>query len=170
MTTVSTEDLYRRLTAAAALGGRTFHAGAIEMLNFTGLLDRADIRRYIETETVPDREDIDLDGAWVDWAGLARAVQNEEIGGLYGGQDRLLRLALSIAHGTLVDLQASLAGLGHAHARAVLTAMVAPLGLAGDVEITDTPAYLARKRADDEALRQILGERGPDSDDTAPRS
>jgi hypothetical protein len=170
MTTVSTEDLHRRLTAAAALSDNPFHAGAIELLHFTDLLDRADIRRHIQTETVPDRENNDLDGAWVDWAGLARAVQNDEIGGLYGGQDRLLRLALSIAHGTPVDLSAVLSGLGHAHARAVLHAMTAPLGLAGDVEIIDTPAYLARKRAEDEALNGALVARGLGPDDTDPRS
>ncbi|MEV0367991.1 hypothetical protein [Nocardia fusca] len=170
MTTVSTEDLYRWLTAGAALGDRTFHAGAIELLNFAGLLDRADVRRYIQTETVPDREGNDVDGAWVDWAALARSVEDGEIGALYGGQDRLLRLALSIAHGTLVDLSATLSGLGHAHARAVLDAMTAPLGLAGDVEITYTAAYLERKRADDDRVRQFLGAHGLDPDDTVSRS
>ncbi|GGL14474.1 hypothetical protein [Nocardia jinanensis] len=48
--------------------------------------------------------------------------------------------------------------------------MTAPLGPAVDVEITDTPAYLERKRADDDALDVVLGARGLDPDDTHPRS
>ncbi|MFF7944795.1 hypothetical protein ACFZC5_34315 [Nocardia gamkensis] len=147
------------------VGRQPVHGAAIGLLDFAGLLDRSDLRRYIQIQTriVPDDENLDVEAAWVDWAGLAAA--GEEIGPLYGGQERLLRLALSIAHGTPVDLCATLSGLGHEHARAVLDAMVPTLDLSGDVEIADAPGYLKRKRPHDDILRRVLPARGMDPDD-----
>ncbi|WP_033247437.1 hypothetical protein [Nocardia carnea] len=160
MTTLPTDDLRRRLDAGCAVSGNPFHRAAIGLLGFADLLDRADIRRRIDIETVPDRNNQDVEAAWVDWSVLARDLHDDQIGPLHGGQDRLLRLALSIAHGTPVDLLGALSGLGHAHARAVLDAMAIALELAGDVEITDSPAYLERKSREDNALREVLADRG----------
>ncbi|WP_280184503.1 MULTISPECIES: hypothetical protein [Nocardia] len=160
MTTTSTADLRRWLDAAATLAGNDLHATAIALLDFAGLLDRTDVRDLIEAKTVIGRDDQPVRGAWIDWAALARAVDTDAIGPLGSGADRLLRLAVSIAHGRPVDLRGTLPGLGHAHARAVVTAVVRACGLADDVEINDTPAYLARRRAHDAALAEMPGEDG----------
>ncbi|WP_280426395.1 hypothetical protein [Nocardia carnea] len=171
MTTLPADDLRRRLDAGCTLSGNPFHRAAGDLLVFADLVDRAAIRRHIDTETLPDRDNQNVEVAWVDWSALARDLHDDQIGPLHGGQDRLLRLALSIAHGTPVDLLGALSGLGHAHARAVLDAMAIALELAEDVEITDTPAYLERKSREDNALREVLADRGLNHpDDEAPVS
>ncbi|WP_280246690.1 MULTISPECIES: hypothetical protein [Nocardia] len=161
MTITSTEELRGWLDAGAALAGNDFDAAAIGLLDFAGLLDRRDVRAHVQIETVPDRDGRDVRAAWIDWPALADV---QKIGTLGGTQHRLLRLALSIAHRTSIDLRGALSDLGHAHARAVLAAVVRALGLAGDVDFTDSPAYLARRRADQEAVQALLADRGLDAD------
>ncbi|WP_433574172.1 hypothetical protein [Nocardia brasiliensis] len=167
MTTLATAELRRLLDTGTALSDNHFHAAAIGLLDFADLLDRTDVRAHLRVQTVPDPTDQPVRAAFADWAALGA---DTGIGPLYGGADRLLRLALSIAHGIPVDLSGALSGLGHAHARAVLDAMAVALGVGGDVEITDTPAYLARRRADQEAVRAILERRGLDADDQPIRT
>lgn len=161
MTITSTEELRGLLDAGAVLRGNDFHAAAIGLLDFAGLLDRRDVRAHVQIEAVPDHDGRDVRAAWIDWPALADV---EKIGTLGGAQHRLLRLALSIAHGTPIDLRGALSDLGHAHARAVLAAVVRALGLAGDVEISDSAAYLARRRADQDAVHELLADRGPGAD------
>ncbi|MGW4719470.1 hypothetical protein [Nocardia sp. NPDC004260] len=161
MTITSTEELRGWLDAGAVLRGNDFDAAAIGLLDFAGLLDRRDVRAHVQIETVPDRNGRDVRAAWIDWPALADV---QKIGTLGGAQHRLLRLALSIAHVTPINLHGALSDLGHAHARAVLAAVVRALGLAEDVEITDSAAYLARRRAHEDAVHELLADRGLDAD------
>ncbi|WP_159850277.1 hypothetical protein [Nocardia sp. CY41] len=160
MTITSTQDPRCRLDAACALSDNRFHAAAIGLLDFAGLLDRREVRRYIQTHTVPDDENQDVEAAWVDWAGIAAA--GEEIGPLYGGQDRLLRLALSIAHGTPVDLEPHCPGSAtHTPARS-WTRWCPRWTCPATSRIA---AYLERKGEHDDALQAILASRGLNPDD-----
>lgn len=104
MTTAHTADEVRTLleTGAAAADSR-FERAAIHLLTFTALLGRADLAAYIETYivAVDGRE---MPAAWIrDWAALGSL---EDIGYLGGGDERLLKLAAGMAHGTPVDLRA----------------------------------------------------------------
>ncbi|MFD3430914.1 hypothetical protein [Nocardia fluminea] len=95
--------------------------------------------------------------ARVDWTALAAA----NIGPLGGAQRRLLDMALSLGGGIRVDLRSVVCSeLGDAHTRAVLGAVARALGLAEDVEITDTPAYRERKRTHNDAIAAVRTERG----------
>ncbi|WP_280396014.1 hypothetical protein [Nocardia brasiliensis] len=167
MTTLSTPELRGLLDAGTALSENNFHAAAIGLLDFAGLLDRRDVRTHVQIEQAYDNDGRPVRAARIDWAGLSA---DTGIGPLGGGAERLLRLAVSIAHSTPVDLQGALSGLGHEHARAVLDAVAGALGLGGDVEITDTPAYLARRQAHDEALAAVLERRGLDADGQPDRT
>lgn len=150
-TTASPGELRDWLAAGCALSDSHFHRAAIGLLDFADLLDRRDIRRHIEVD--PEHGA----AAWVNWRELAA---DPDLAPISGGADRLLRLAVSIAHGTPVDLQGALSGLGGEHARAVLAAVAGALGIAEDIQITDAPAYLERKRAENAAIEATLAARG----------
>ncbi|MEU4712005.1 hypothetical protein AB0G00_36840 [Nocardia salmonicida] len=157
-TTASTDKLREWLITGGDLAEGRHQRAAVELLDFAGLLDRRDLRVHITTRLVTDSDDRHHLIARVDWTALAAA----DIGPLGGAQRRLLDLALSIGGGIRVDLRSvvcSELGDAHAHARAVLAAVARALGLADDVQISDTPAYLERKRERDEQLA-FLGETG----------
>ncbi|MGF0320751.1 hypothetical protein [Nocardia fluminea] len=154
--TASTDDLRRWLNAGCDIADSHFHRAAIGLLDFADLLDRRDIRAHIVTEMATDTNDVDHRVACVNWHDLA----TDDGLVLHGGAYRLLRLAVSIAHGTPVNLRDALSGLGDAHARAVLAAVAGALDVAEDVEIADTPAYRERKRANDDAIAAVLARRG----------
>ncbi|MEV0760413.1 hypothetical protein [Nocardia sp. NPDC050435] len=143
-----TDELRRRLD----LADNRYHRAAIGLLDFAGLLDRRDIRAHLDLDTTGDQAAL-----WVNWRALGADTGLSAMGGT---QLRLLRLAVSIACGIPVDLRESLSGLGHQHARAVLTAVAEAMDIGEDVQITDSPAYSARKRADDEAIAALLAGRG----------
>lgn len=154
--TCTTDDLLRWLRTAARDDANDRHLAAIDLLDFASLLDRRDVRAHIRVGAITHDDEPDDPGiaaAWIDYAALA---DTEQIGPLSGAHDKLLALAVSIAGGTPVDLRRTLFGLGEAHSRAVLSAFAVALGLGGDVEITDTPAYLARARAREDALAHLL--------------
>ncbi|UGT58799.1 hypothetical protein [Nocardia asteroides] len=150
-TTASTDQLRDWLLTGADLAEGRHQRAAVELLDFADLLGRRDVRTHIDTRVITD------DGrarhiARVDWTALAAA----DLGPLGGAQQRLLKLAISIAGGVPVDLRYVTSGeLGAAHARAALAAVVRALGLADDVQISDTPDYLERKRAHDEWLSEF---------------
>lgn len=155
-TTVSTDELRGWLTAGSQLGDDRFHGAAIDLLDFADLLDRRSVRAHIGTEIATDNYGTDHRIAWVNWRDLGA---DTDLGPLGGAQDRLLRLAVSIAVGAPVQLRDALQGLGDQHARAILAAVARALDIAEDIDITDTPAYRDRKRAHDDMLATILGDR-----------
>lgn len=156
-TTASTDKLREWLITGGDLAEGRHQRAAVELLDFAGLLDRRDLRAHITTRLVTDSDDRHHLIARVDWTALADA----DIGPLGGAQRRLLDLALSLGGGIRVDLRSVVCSeLGDAHARAVLAAVTRALGLANDVQISDTPAYLERKRERDEQLAEFLGETG----------
>ncbi|WP_216917686.1 hypothetical protein [Nocardia noduli] len=156
--TASTDDLRALLTAGSTLAGNDFHAAAIGLLDFAGLLDRSRVRAHIEVGDLAEDDDTgEVVTARIDWAGLAHA---DDLGPLSSTEYRLLRLAVSIARGGIgVELNEALRDLGDAHSRAVLHAVAVALGLGEDVEITDSAAYIARKQRHDDRLAALLGER-----------
>ncbi|WP_194829241.1 hypothetical protein [Nocardia sp. XZ_19_231] len=155
--TASTAKLREWLITGADLAEGRHQRAAVELLDFAGLLDRRGLRAHVTTRLVTDSDDRHHLIARVDWTALAAA----DIGPLGGTQRRLLDLALSLGGGIRVDLRlVTSAELGDAHARAVLAAVTRALGLADDVQITDTPAYLERERKRQERLAEFLGETG----------
>lgn len=156
-TTASTDKLREWLITGGDLAEGRHQRAAVELLDFAGLLDRRDLRAHITTRLVTDSDDRPHLIARMDWTALAAA----DLGPLGGAQRRLLDLALSLGGGIRVDLRSVVcAELGDAHARAVLAAVARALGLAEDVEITDTPAYRERKRTHNDAIAAVLAERG----------
>ncbi len=156
-TTASTDQLRGWLLTGGDLAEGRHQRAAAELLDFAGLLDRRDVRAHIQTRIITDSDDRHHLIARVDWRALAAA----DLGPLGGAQQRLLNLAVSLGGGVPVDLRTVACGeLGDAHARAVLAAMVRALGLADDVQISDTPAYLERKRDQEARLAEFLGETG----------
>ncbi|MGW5440441.1 hypothetical protein [Nocardia asteroides] len=157
--TVVTDELRAWLLTGADLADNDHHRAGIELLDFLGLLDRAAVRAHIDIDDPNHSDGLEPRTARIDWAGLGAET---DLGPLGGAQRRLLALAVSLAGGVPVDLRDALSGeLGAAHARAALAAVVRGLGLAGDVQISDTPAYLERKRAHEEWLAAF--ENGPGS-------
>lgn len=147
--TATTDQLRDWLLTGADLAEGRHQRAAVELLDFVGLLDRRAIRAHIDTRVITDPDGRAHHVARVDWQALAGA----DLGPLGGAQQRLLKVAVSIAGGVPVDLRYVTSGeLGAAHARAVLAAVVRALGLAEDVQISDTPDYLERKRAHEEWL------------------
>lgn len=139
------------LTGADLADGRHQRA-AVELLDFADLLGRGGVRAHIHTRVITDDDGRTHHIASINWQGLAAA----DLGPLGGAQRRLLDLAVSIAAGVPVDLRYVTSGeLGAAHARAALAAVVRALGLADDVAISDTPAYLERTRAHEQWLAEF---------------
>ena len=101
-----------RLAAAihAGASGICSLEAACEMLISTGRLHRDDFARFIRTET-PDASGTEV--ADIDWQAL---ITSRDAGRLpcSGGENRVLRLAASIASGIPVDLNHALSGLDHA--------------------------------------------------------
>lgn len=138
VTVTAAEDLRRWLDAGAELAYNDGHAAAIALLDTAGLLADDDIVAFIETATVAGRDGQTVRGAWVDWAGLAHAIDTAAIGpDLDGDAVRLLYLAASLAHGRPVDLRAALFGLDPVHARAVVAAVARATGLTAPGADTD---------------------------------
>lgn len=151
-TTATTDQLRDWLLTGADLAEGRHQRAAVELIDFVGLLDRHAVRAHIDTRVITDPDGPAHHVARVDWQALAGA----DLGPLGGAQRRLLDLAVSIAAGIPVDLRYVTGGeLGAAHARAALAAVVRALGLADDVQISDTPAYLERKRAHEEWLAEF---------------
>ncbi|MGY4102004.1 hypothetical protein ACW2Q0_21010 [Nocardia sp. R16R-3T] len=158
MTTAHTADELRTMleTGAAAADSR-YQRAAIHLLNFTELPGRAALDAYIETDTVTV-DGRDVRAAWIrDWDAMGRL---ENLGYLSGGEERFVRLAASMAHGSPVDLCAALSSLGHAHARRVLEAVAICLGADEHYEITPTPALLESQRFEEQLLAGELSRRG----------
>ncbi|MGV9679079.1 hypothetical protein ACWDSJ_27675 [Nocardia sp. NPDC003482] len=155
MTTALTADRLRTLleTGAAAADSR-FQRAAIHLLAFTDLLGRAGVQdAHIQTDTVTI-DGREVPAAWIrDWSAVGRL---ENLGSLTSGQERLVRLAASMAHGTPVDLRAALSELGHAHARCVLEAVAISLDADQYYTITPTPALIAHQNLQDELLADTL--------------
>ncbi|MFD4356782.1 hypothetical protein ACFWPX_29820 [Nocardia sp. NPDC058518] len=148
--TVATDELRAWLITGCDLADNDHHRAGIDLLDFAGLLDRRAIRAHIDIDDPDHSDGLEPCAARVDWAALGAET---DLGPLGGAQRRLLALAVSIAGGVPVDLRDAVSvELGAAHARAVLAAVVRALGLADDVQISDTPAYLERKRAHAEWL------------------
>lgn len=158
MTVSHTADEVRTLLeTGAAAADSPYQRAAIHLLNFTDLPGRAALEAYIDTDivTVDGR---DVPAAWItDWAAMGRL---ENLGHLGGGEERLVRLAASMAHGTSVGLQAVLSSLGHAHARRVLEAVAICTGVDEKYEITPTAALLESQRFEEELLAGELRRRG----------
>ncbi|BAD60538.1 hypothetical protein [Nocardia farcinica] len=158
MTASYTADELRTLleTGAAAADSR-YQRAAIHLLNFTELPGRTALNAYIETDTVTI-DGRDVRAAWIrDWDGMGRL---ENLGYLSGGEERLVRRAASMAHGSPVDLCATLSSLGHAHARRVLEAVAICLGADEYYDITPTPALLENQRFEEQLLAGELSRRG----------
>lgn len=152
-TTASTDQLRDWLITGGDLAEGRHQRAAAELLDFAGLLDRRDVRAHIVTDSDNRHHLI----ARVDWRALGAA----DLGPLGGDQRRLLGPAVSLGGGIPVDLRSVVCGeLGDAHARAVVAAVVRAIGLDDDVQISDTPAYLERRRAQEKHVAAMLGEPG----------
>lgn len=158
MTTLHTDgEMQAMLKTGADAADSRYQRAAIHLLSFTGLLGRADLAAHIETDTV------NIDGrtvpaAWVrDWAALGRL---EKLGYLSGGEERFIKLAASMAHGTPVDLRAALSSLGDEHARCVIDAVAMCLEADKKYTITPTPAFLEEQRIEKQLLADVLRRRG----------
>lgn len=157
MTTLHTADELRSmLETGASVADSRYQRAAIHLLAFTDLLGRADLATHIETDTV------EIDGravsaAWIrDWAALGRL---EDLGYLSGGEERFIRLAASMAHGTPVDLRGALSSLGHEHARCVLEAVAICLEADKKYTLTPTPAFLEEQQLEEQLLADALRRR-----------
>jgi hypothetical protein len=92
---------------------------ACELLIGTGWLHRDDFTRFIRTETL-DASGTEV--AEIDWQA---AITSRDAGQLpcSGGENRVLRLAASIAAGIPVNLNHALSGLDHASTALVVRAV-----------------------------------------------
>ncbi|MGY0498254.1 hypothetical protein ACWZHB_07130 [Nocardia sp. FBN12] len=165
MTEPTPDALRRQLRTWCARASNQFHRAAIDLLDDTGLLDHPEVRAHIEVATITDRQGHSTTIAWIKWSTLPRFQQTGPFGSIY---DRLVPLAVSIAHGTPVNLQAVLPGLGHHHARAVLAAVARALGIADDVDITDAPSYVAAEQGRRQALSRLLADNARSADEQRP--
>lgn len=156
-TTYAADEMRAMLETGAAAADSRYQRAAIHLLAFTELIGRSGLASHIETGTV------DIDGravpaAWVrDWAALGRL---EGLGYLSGGEERFVKLAASMAHGTPVDLRGVLSSLGHAHARCVLEAVAICLEADKKFTINPTPAFLEEQRFEERLLADALRRRG----------
>lgn len=93
---------------------------ACELVISTGWLRRDDFARFISTGTSPTDDVAEL--AWIDWQSL---IASRDAGLLpcSSGENRVLRLAASIAAGIPVNLNDALSGLDHANISLVVCAI-----------------------------------------------
>lgn len=147
--TYSAEQLTELLTAGAVNGRPTVQA-AVHLLTFTSFVHQHDAVTLLDFDN-DDDPDAPVTAAFVrDWP----AVESLAIARRWGrGGESLITLAVSLAAGTAVDLRDVLPGLGSAHARRVIEAVVIATGTAHLYEISGT-AELDKLIADREALLQ----------------
>jgi hypothetical protein len=150
------EQMSALLTVGAELAGTDTMRAAVHLLTFTALPGRRDFARLVEVAEVTDRSGAEVPAAFVaDWAALVdgRFVQ------LGGGPTRLLALAASLAAGLPVDLREHTPGLGSAHARRAVEAVLIATGMQPYLTIADTPA-MDQLRAG--PLADLLADDGPE--------
>lgn len=146
--TYSPDELIELLTAGANVDGRPTMQAAVHLLTFTAFPHQADASTLLTFDN-DDDPDMPTTAAFVrDWP----AVESLAIARRWGsGGEHLIALAVSLAAGTAVDLLDLLPGLGSAHARRVIEAIVIATGTAHLYEITGTAA-LDQLNADRAAL------------------
>jgi hypothetical protein len=93
---------------------------ACELVISTGWLRRDDFARFIRTGTSPAGGGTEL--AWIDWPAV---IARRDAGLLQcsSGENRVLRLAASIAAGIPVNLNDALSGLDHSNISLVVCAI-----------------------------------------------
>ena len=138
------DEMCELLAAGAQLEDRPSAAAAVHLLTFTDLPGRRDFARHARVETVTDaRPGTAVTGAWVrDWA----ALLNDGSVYLSSGPRRLVEVAASYATGRPVDIRDASSGLGTAHARRLIEAVVIGTGTAGYYTITGTAKLAGLRR------------------------
>lgn len=146
--TYSPEQLVDLLVEGARLDGRPTTQAAVHLLTYTAFVHQLDASDLVEFDN-DDDPDAPVTAAFVrDWP----KAESIAIARRWGGAgERLTGLAASLATGEPVDLRNTLPGLGSAHARRVIEAVVIATGTAHLYEITGT-AVLDQLNAEREAL------------------
>ncbi|HEY3958709.1 MAG TPA: hypothetical protein VGM53_35555 [Streptosporangiaceae bacterium] len=131
-----TEEMAALLTAGARLAGTHAAAAAAHLLIFTELPGGRDFARHVQVDVVTSHLDgAAVLGAWVkDWDALLADD------GIYltGSGRRMLQIAASYAAGHPVDLSENGSGLGTAHARRLIEAVIIGAGMAEFYTVTGT--------------------------------
>jgi hypothetical protein len=118
---MTSAQLAERLATAIRAGAAGLYSleAACELLINAGWLHRDDFTRFIRTQTPAAAGD---ELAEIDWQAI---ITSRDAGQLpcSGGENRILRLAASIAAGIPVDLNHALSGLDHASITLVIRAV-----------------------------------------------
>jgi hypothetical protein len=132
----SAGELADLLTTGARLAGTHSAAAAAHLLTFTELPGRRTFARHVEVDVVYNHlTGENVLGAWVkDWEAL---LADEEIY-LTGSNRRMLQIAASYATGHPVDLAENGNGLGTAHAKRLIEAVIIGAGMAEFYTIAGT--------------------------------
>jgi hypothetical protein len=105
---------------AHAAGLHAEEAGAELLIGHGGFLPRDDFARFIHAGTsISDGTTL---MAWIDWHAVLSALHHRQIP-VSGGEQRVLQLAASIAHGTLVSLREAVPGLDRRNLELLTTAI-----------------------------------------------
>jgi hypothetical protein len=125
--TYDQDEITDLLNAAARIDGRHSMKAAVHLLTYTELPGRSDFARHVDIRVGHTSDGASLTGAWVrDWDAL---LADTEVY-LTGAEDRMLQVAASYAVGRPVDLQSHANGLGTAHAKRLIEAVVIGAGVA----------------------------------------
>ncbi len=137
------DEMCELLAAGARLEGRPSAAAAVHLLTFTNLPGRRDFARHARIENVTGADGGTVLAAWVrNWDRLLGD------GSVYlsSGPRRLVEVAASYATGRPVDIRDASSGLGTAHARRLIEAVVIGTGTAGYYTITGTAKLAGLRR------------------------
>ena len=118
---------------ACARGLYPLEAGVDLLISHASWLDREDFRdQFIHTAT--SITDGVTTMAEIDWQAAVSALDARELP-CSGGEDRMLRLAASLAGGTPVSLRDTLTGIDHRNIELVITAVLHAWGQRPEPEI-----------------------------------
>jgi hypothetical protein len=105
---------------AHAAGLYPDEAGTELLIRHGGILPRDDFASFVHTGTsISDGTTL---MAWIDWDAALTALHDGQIP-LCGGEQRILQLAASIAHGFAVSLRDTLPGLDNRNLKLMTTAI-----------------------------------------------
>jgi hypothetical protein len=139
------EEMEAALLAYARRSGSDYQAAAAHLLVFTELPGRVDFARHVDVaEVAGDDGGPELVARVKDWYAL---IEDRELQ-LTGGAERLLGLAAGWVAGRAVMLTYHMHGMGTAHTKRALEAMLIGSGAAGFYEIHDGPKLATLWRPD----------------------
>lgn len=121
MASLGREEMAKLLTVGAEVQGYLTHKAAAHLITFTELMGAPTFAPHVEVAEVQTLEGETVTAAFVkDWASL---VTDDRLYFLSGNNRRLMRMAASF-HGVQITLSEEATGLGHAHARRLVEAMM----------------------------------------------